>query len=138
MTSPAIAPERIKSAEACAITGLSPRVLQQMAERGEIPGSLKLGARYVFDVTRLRTWLAELEQRQAEGRDALGDQLRRPRRSGHSTAPRHHDAYEQAMSKLLATPIDPFRQPKRPRRSRAPARPPISRGAVAIGSNSTS
>jgi hypothetical protein len=112
---PAIAPERIKSAQACAITGLSPRVLQQMAERGDVPGSVKLGARYVFDVARLRAWLAELEQRQAAGRNALDDCMHRPRpsgnapRPGQSHAPLRHDAYEQAMSKLLA-PIDRFRR----------------------------
>jgi hypothetical protein len=56
-------PERIKMAPACGITGLSVRVMQQKAERGEIPGAVKDGV-WTFNEAKLRTWMKDREEQQ--------------------------------------------------------------------------
>src|SRR5262249_58554310 len=50
------APERVKMARARAIVGLDERVMQLMAEAGEIPGAIKIRGVWTFDETRLRNW----------------------------------------------------------------------------------
>src|ERR1700674_3931769 len=104
-------PERIKMAAACVITGLGPRRMQQMAERGEIPGTVKIGGLWVFHEAKLRAWLSELEESQCRTRKILG--AARPRRTPSGAAQRSTVAsgskagsgagrYERAMSSLLA------------------------------------
>jgi hypothetical protein len=55
-------PERIVIEDAVAILGLSGRTIQEMAQRGEIPGAAKFGRRWTFDVAKLRSMIAEKEQ----------------------------------------------------------------------------
>ena len=56
------APERIKSAAAVAITGLSLRQIQTMAARGMIRGAAKLGGVWTFNAAKLRRWIASREE----------------------------------------------------------------------------
>lgn len=53
--------ERIDTADATRITGLSMRGLQAMAQRGEIPGAAKLGKKWTFNELQLRRWIAAQE-----------------------------------------------------------------------------
>jgi hypothetical protein len=46
--------ERCRTAEACAITGLDARTLQEKAASGAIPGARKLFGRWTFDIAALR------------------------------------------------------------------------------------
>jgi hypothetical protein len=55
--------ERCTVVKARLITGLSSRVLQAMALRGEIDGAAKLGGLWTFDEERLRAWVKSKEQR---------------------------------------------------------------------------
>lgn len=57
------AAERIQSAAAARLTGLSLRGLQAMAARGCIPGAAKLGSRWTFDPITLRRWIRSQERR---------------------------------------------------------------------------
>jgi len=102
--------ERIKMARACAIVGLDARVMQQMAEAGEIPGTIKIRGAWTFDLAKLRTWLADLEKQQCESRKKAA--AAKPRRIRNGTATRSMGAsgsragsgagrYEQAMLSLL-------------------------------------
>ena len=104
-------PERIKMARARAIVGLDERVMQLMAEAGEIPGAIKIRGVWTFDETRLRNWVAELEAEQCESRKRAA--AARPRRTRNGVATRStvvsgsranssDGRYEQAMSSLLA------------------------------------
>jgi hypothetical protein len=106
-------PERIKMARARAIVGLDERVMQQMAEAGEIPSAIKIRGVWTFDEAKLRIWLAELEKQQCESRTKAA--AAKPRRIRNGTATRSMAAsgsrassgagrYEQAMSNLLAQP----------------------------------
>jgi Helix-turn-helix domain len=104
-----ITPERVKTAEACSITGLPPRVVQRMAIAGKIPGAVKLGGSYTFDVAKLRAWVADEEKRQCETRKTIADARPRPTPNGAATrfgAPSStredsgSGAYERAMSAL--------------------------------------
>ena len=54
--------ERIVIEDAVAILGLSGRMIQEMAQRGEIPGAAKFGRRWTFDVAKLRAMIADREQ----------------------------------------------------------------------------
>src|SRR3974390_3165959 len=53
--------ERIVVEDAMLILGLSRRTIQEMAQRGEIPGAAKFG-RWTFDVAKLRAMIADREQ----------------------------------------------------------------------------
>jgi hypothetical protein len=108
-----IVPERIKMARARAIVGLDERVMQQMAEKGEIPGAIKIRGVWTFDEAKLRIWLADLEKQQCESRRKVA--AAKPHRTRSGTATRSMAAsgsrassgdgrYEQAMSSLLAQP----------------------------------
>jgi ribosomal protein S14 len=56
--------ERIVVEDAMLILGLSRRTIQEMAQRGEIPGAAKFGGRrrWTFDVAQLRAMIADREQ----------------------------------------------------------------------------
>lgn len=56
-----IAPERVKTAQACSITGLSERRLQWWSKRGKIPGYAKILGSCTWDEAKLRAWVAERE-----------------------------------------------------------------------------
>ena len=64
--------ERIKMAQALAITGLGMRRLQLMAKAGEVPGAIKIWGTWTFDECALRKWLHELEEEQCRTRKAVG------------------------------------------------------------------
>ena len=70
--------ERIKMAGACAIVGLDERVMQQMAEDGEIPAPSRFAAVWTFDEAKLRIWLADLERQQCRERES-GRRRRTPK-----------------------------------------------------------
>ena len=53
--------ERVKMAQAVAITGKSDRALQAMALAGKVPGAAKIGGEWTFDEATLRAWVKELE-----------------------------------------------------------------------------
>ena len=53
--------ERIVVEDAMSILGLSGRMIQEMAQRGEIPGAAKFGRRWTFDVAKLRAMIADKE-----------------------------------------------------------------------------
>jgi len=55
------APARIRIADVCQRTGLTPRTVQSLALRGEIPGAAKLGRSWTFDAAKLAHWLADAE-----------------------------------------------------------------------------
>ena len=56
--------ERCGVGQAAAIMGLSPRKIQDMASRGEIPGAAKLTRVWTFDLEKLRR-VVRLKERQA-------------------------------------------------------------------------
>jgi hypothetical protein len=71
--------ERINTAEACRITGLSSRRMQQKAERREIPGAAKFDGIWTFNEARLRAWVADREKDQcATTLDAAPEPESRP------------------------------------------------------------
>src|SRR6186997_1173007 len=95
--------ERVKIAQAVAITGKSERALQAMALAGKVPGAAKIGGEWTFDEATLRSWVKELE----ELTQCLARPL--PMRSGaarsygagsRSRAKSIGGAYEQTMQKL--------------------------------------
>jgi excisionase family DNA binding protein len=55
-------PERIKTAEAALILGLSVRTAQSMAARGELPGAARIGQRWTFNEAKLREFIADKER----------------------------------------------------------------------------
>ena len=54
-------PERIQSARAAEITGLSIRTVQYLASGGKVPGAAMLGGRWTFDPDQLRRWIKDQE-----------------------------------------------------------------------------
>lgn len=67
------AAERVLIAQACRMTGLSRRNVQDMAARGDIPGAAKLGGRWTFDAATLRRWIKSREIRRWEETSTSGD-----------------------------------------------------------------
>ena len=57
-----VAAERVKSARAATITGLSLRQIQRMAARGLIRGAAKLGGVWTFNEGKLRRWIGSREE----------------------------------------------------------------------------
>lgn len=53
--------ERIQSARAAEITGLSIRTVQHLASGGKVPGAAMLSRRWTFDEAKLRHWIASRE-----------------------------------------------------------------------------
>jgi excisionase family DNA binding protein len=51
--------ERGTVGQAAAILGLKPRKLQAMAQRGDIPGTAKLGRQWTFDLAKLRRFVEQ-------------------------------------------------------------------------------
>lgn len=104
------------------ILGLSDRRVQQKAERGELPGAIKIDGLWTFDEAKLLAWLDDLERQQCETRKAvahagrrspthIGEAHRAKKRSGHaskskaspSVGPSDYGThYDQAISTLRA------------------------------------
>lgn len=104
-----VEPERIRMAKACSITGLEPRRMQQKAERGEIPGAVKIDGLWTFNESQLRAWVKALEDEQCQGRKAAAGAAIRRTPSGAATsssgargsrASSGGGRYAQAMSNL--------------------------------------
>jgi hypothetical protein len=110
-------------ARAIEIVGLSERVMQQMAEAGELPGAIKIRGVWTFDEQRLFEYLADLEKQQCETRRTVAGERSRPARTrtgaargtrkpyGRGSKSRaspsagrsdYDGLYDQAISKLLA------------------------------------
>jgi excisionase family DNA binding protein len=94
-------PERIKTAEAAPILGLSVRTVQAMAARAELPGAARIGQQWTFNEAKLREFIAdkerETERKAANIRQALGHRpTARP-------PPEYaiQQRYEEAMARLL-------------------------------------
>jgi predicted DNA-binding transcriptional regulator AlpA len=116
MAEPALAPpnpdRRIKMAECMRIVGKSIRVMQQMAESGEIPSAVKIRGEWTFHEASVRAWMADLERQQCQNQKrAAGAERPRPTPTGvmapsgaaRKSAVRSVDgAYERMMSKLGA------------------------------------
>jgi predicted DNA-binding transcriptional regulator AlpA len=110
VTDPGHPQDRINMARARGIVGLSTRVMQQMAEAGEIPSAIKIRHRWTFIEAEVRAWLEKLETEQRLARKAGADVSTRRIPSGAATpyggasASRGRSGagrYGQAMSTLL-------------------------------------
>lgn len=55
-------PERVPVSKVAAILGVSPRVVQRMAAKNEIPSAAKIGGRLTFNERRVRAWVKEREE----------------------------------------------------------------------------
>src|ERR1700726_4318100 len=55
-------------AGAPAMVGLDERVMQRMAEAGDIPGAIKIRGAWTFEEKRLRNWLAPIETKESDHR----------------------------------------------------------------------
>lgn len=119
-----IRPERVKTAQACAITGMTPRRLQLAAKAGKVPGAAKMFGVLTFDEATLRAWVKERVEETCKTAPQIPaappispppepPAVERPRGTRSGVARRFTGAsasresspggrYEQAMSKLLA------------------------------------
>lgn len=52
-------PERIRAHRAATILGSTPRTVQALAARGELPGAAKIGGLWTFDEAALRTYIKD-------------------------------------------------------------------------------
>lgn len=59
-------PERITSEDVQAITGLTLRTVQNLADRRIIPSAAKLGGRWMFDEQSVRRWIRLKEAEECE------------------------------------------------------------------------
>jgi excisionase family DNA binding protein len=50
---------RIQTAAAAAILGVTPRTVQNLAKRGELPGAAKIGKVWTFDRAKLLRYIAD-------------------------------------------------------------------------------
>jgi hypothetical protein len=100
--------ERVKMDGAKSITGKTARALRAMAIGGAIPGAVKIGGEWTFDVARLRAWICDLEQQQGN-RCATVEKLpttasgtERSFGGGRRSTGRSGDGrYEQTIQRLL-------------------------------------
>src|SRR5581483_10614507 len=77
-----LARPRVRMARAIEILGLAVRRVQQKAERGELPGAIKIDGLWTFDEGKLFALLADLEQQQCATREAVkAERQRGPRKS---------------------------------------------------------
>lgn len=102
--------QRVKMREAVRLIGKEPRVVQQMAEAGEIDGALKQRGQWTFHLGRLLKQLEEQEKKQCASRQI--NVAAKPRRiasgvatpstgASRSMASSSAGRYEQAMQTLL-------------------------------------
>jgi hypothetical protein len=96
-------PERATIARAVDILGVPERTVQALASRGEIPGAAKIGRRWTFDITLLRSYVAHKVrlscQSEKRPRTHIGAAVSSGRGS-RSRVPSNDLAYEQAMKRL--------------------------------------
>jgi hypothetical protein len=96
-------PERIKTAEAALILGLSVRTVQAMAARGELPGAARIDHQWTFNEAKIREFIADRE-RETERRTANIRQVLSHRPTACEAPPSEHTIqkrYEEAMAQLL-------------------------------------
>jgi cytochrome oxidase assembly protein ShyY1 len=80
-----IKPERINSARARGIAGVSERKMQKKSERGQIPGAIKIDGLWTYDEAKLRAWLNDREKHQCQQRKAAANAKPRGIASGVAT-----------------------------------------------------
>lgn len=106
-------PERIRAPQVACITGLSARSIQEMAQRGDIPGAAKLGKVWTFDEVAVRAWVKSKEQTVCREATVSGQTPARttvtsnggtelPMAVSRSTARSAVEAYEQRILRKLA------------------------------------
>lgn len=97
------APERLRSSEVAAILRITPRTVQGMAARGELPGAARIGKNWTFSAEKLRRFIAQRESecltRAAAVREIMG--RRKPTSALPSTESSVEEAYEDATRRLL-------------------------------------
>lgn len=67
---PAVQSERMQVRELAEVVGLSPRQVQAMAARGEIPSAALFGTRWTFNRAQVRRWVAQ--KKRGAKRDEVG------------------------------------------------------------------
>jgi excisionase family DNA binding protein len=109
-------PERIKTAEAALIVGLSVRTVQAMAARGELPGAARIGSLWTFNEAKLQQFILdkehETERRAANIRQALSRPTARGVRppSERAVEKRYEETMAQLLENLLRKPGDARRR----------------------------
>lgn len=94
-------------AAACAITGRQARALRDLAGVGKVPGAGKIGARWTFDVAKLRAWINAAEavpcqNAQKPRHTATGGRTARTSGAGNrSTSANIDGAYTRTIQRLL-------------------------------------
>jgi hypothetical protein len=101
-------PERIKTAEAALILGLSVRTVQAMAARAELPGAAQIGKQWTLNEGKIREFIAgkerETECKAANIRQVLSHRptAREPPPSEHTIRKRYEEAMAQSLGKTAA------------------------------------
>jgi Helix-turn-helix domain len=111
-------PERIKTAEAALILGVSVRKAQAMAARAELPGGARIGNQWTFNEAKIREFIAEkereIERKAANIRQSLGH-----RPTSHEAPPSERaiqKLYEEAMAQLTGATVARAGRPRQKRR----------------------
>jgi hypothetical protein len=95
---------RVKVPRAVEILGLDDRRVQQKAERGQLPGAIKIDGQWTFSETKLFAYLDDLEREQCATRQALATEQNR-------NAPRARSGAARAR---FRTPTGAASRPMRP------------------------
>lgn len=98
-------PERIRSAAAAAMLGISTRTVQALAASGRLPGAAIFGRVWTFDRIKLRQFI---EMKETECANRI--YIKGPKSGGcapPSAVSNTEKAYEQAISRLLGKPETP-------------------------------
>jgi hypothetical protein len=72
--------ERIGTARAREILGLSQRSVQYLAARGKLPGAAMIGSRWTFDEVKLRAWVNDKEMATCQGQLRATPEKANPRK----------------------------------------------------------
>lgn len=96
-------PERVRVQTAACILGVEHRTVQALAQRGDLPGAVKVGRVWTFNEAALRAWLVEEEacRNEERRRNGASGEVKSSGVDIPLTASRSARAFEQARSKLL-------------------------------------
>jgi hypothetical protein len=93
-------PARVRADYVAELLAVTPRAVQIMAKRGELPGAAQVGKLWTFDLSKLLAHIAEREEAACRATT-----FTKGAKSGGSELPSlgssDAKAYEQAMQKLL-------------------------------------
>jgi hypothetical protein len=104
---------RIQTKAAASILGVTPRTVQNLANRGELPGAAKIGKVWTFDPAKLQRFIADQEEF-AQAR-ALVPKAIPPRKCEPPLrASESERRYEEAMSRMLGKPLASIKRRKPP------------------------